>query len=148
MYAAAALEGAFAETILHGRPAGQIVSRAYVEQRAWTAIKVLRPLKLMKLHGEGLFWHGVDARVSAADTYDESRRVALVGFREAPDLDGVTYRSRHDNGELCHALFDRVLTNHLKTGMRQLFSEHAAELKHLMARYGAVLDTTPPILAP
>src|SRR5580698_4763500 len=55
MYAAIAIEGAFAETILHGKTDEQIVSRAYVDQRAWTELVTVRPLKLLKLYDEGLF---------------------------------------------------------------------------------------------
>lgn len=145
LYAASALDGAFVETILHGRSADQIVSRAYVNQRAWTAISVLRPLTLVKLYDEGLFWHRTDARVSATDDYREPRRIALAAFREVPSLDGVTYRSRHDNGELCHALFDRVHAADLEPGDGTLFQKHPADLEAMMAKYGAVFDTSLPV---
>ena len=65
MYAAAAIEGAFVETILHGNAEEQIVSRSYVEQRAWTEFATVRLFKLMKLYNDGLFWHGTDAGISA-----------------------------------------------------------------------------------
>jgi len=145
LYAAAALDGAFVETILHGKSASQIVSLAYVNQRAWTAISVLRPLTLMKLYDEGLFWHRTDARVSAADDYREPRRIALAAFKEMPDLDGVTYRSRHDNGELCHALFNRVRTTDLKPSSGKPFQDHPAELNAMMTKYGAVFDISSPV---
>lgn len=145
LYAALALDGAFVETILHGKSASQIVSLAYVNQRAWTAISVLRPLTLMKLYDEGLFWHRTDARVSAADDYREPRRIALAAFREMPGLDGVTYRSRHDNGELCHALFDRVRAADLKPSAGTPFQDHPAKLNAMMAKYGAVFDTSSPV---
>jgi hypothetical protein len=38
MYAAASIDGAFVETILHGRTGEQVVSRAFVDLRAWTRI--------------------------------------------------------------------------------------------------------------
>ncbi len=145
LYAASALDGAFVETILHGKSADQIVSRAYVNQRAWTVLSVLRPLALMKLYDEGLFWHRTDARVSATDDYREPRRIALAAFEEVPGLDGVTYRSRHDNGELCHALFDRVRMADLKPGAVTLFQDHPADLDAMMARYGAMFDTSLPV---
>jgi len=145
LYAAAALDGAFVETILHGKAASQIVSLAYVNQRAWTAISVLRPLTLMKLYDEGLFWHTTDARVSASDDYREPRRIALAAFREMSNLDGVTYRSRHNNGELCHALFDRVSSTDLKPNAGMPFEDDRAGLDAMMAKYGAVFDTSAPV---
>lgn len=145
LYAAAALDGAFVETILHGKSTSQIVSLAYVNQRAWTAVLVLRPLTLMKLYDEGLFWHRTDARVSATDDYREPRRIALAAFREIPCLDGVTYRSRNDNGELCHALFDRVRTTDLRPSTATPFEDDRAGLDAMMAKYGAVFDSSIPV---
>lgn len=148
MYAAVAIEGAFAETILHGKTEEQIVSRAYVEQRAWTEFATVRPLKLMKLYDDGLFWHGTDASLSAVPNYTRSRQIALAAFRERPDLDGLAYRSRHDNGELCFALFDRVTSAHFDPGRSRLFHEHPHISASLMAKYGAVYDTSPPVPPP
>jgi hypothetical protein len=93
MYAAAAIEGAFVETILHGKAERQIVSQAYVDQRAWSELTVLRPLTLLKLYDDGLFWHRTDASISATPEYARSRQVALAAFCEGPDLDGVVYPS-------------------------------------------------------
>ena len=52
MYAAASLDGAFVETILHGRTKDRIVARSYVDQRKWTIIRTRRDLTLAKFHGE------------------------------------------------------------------------------------------------
>jgi hypothetical protein len=148
MYAAAAIEGAFVETILHGKAEVQIVSRGYVEQRAWTEFGTVRPFKLMKLYDEGLFWHGTDAGISATPSYTRSRQIALAAFREDPDVDGIAYRSRHDNGELCFALFDRVTSADLDVGQTRLFQEEPRICDSLMARYGAVYDISPPVPPP
>jgi RES domain len=148
MYAAVAIEGAFVETILHGKTEEQIVSRAYVEQRAWTEFTTVRPFNLMKLYNEGLFWHGTDASITAMPSYTRSRQMALAAFREGPDLDGIAYRSRHDNGELCFALFDRVTSADFDPGRTRLFHEHPRICASLMAKYGAVYDTSPPVPPP
>jgi len=145
MYAAVAIEGAFVETILHGKSGEQIVRRAYVDQRAWTEFATVRAFRLMKLYDEGLFWHGTDASISAMPSYSKSQQVALAAFREGADLDGVAYRSRHDNGELCIALFDRVTSSDLDVRRTQLFHEQPHICDSLMARYGAVYDTSPPV---
>jgi hypothetical protein len=145
MYTAASIDGSFVETILHGKTREQIISRAFIEQRAWTVLVTQRPLVLMKLYDEGLFWHRTDASVSAAHDYAEPRRIALAAFGECPSLDGLAYRARHNNGELCYALFDRVGPRDLAPGPKQCFCDHATELDGLMAKYGAVFDTSPPV---
>ncbi len=148
MYAAAAIEGAFVETILHGKTEEQLVSWAYVEQRAWTELTTLRPFKLIKLYDEGLFWHGTDASISAVPSYTRSRQIALAAFREGADLDGIAYRARHDNGELCFALFDRVTSADFDAGRTQSFHGRPHICDSLMVRYGAVYDTSPPVPPP
>jgi hypothetical protein len=145
MYAAIAIEGAFVETILHGKAEEQLVSRAYVEQRAWTAFTTVRPLTLMKLYDEGLFWHSTDAGISAIPNYVASRQIALAAFSEGRELDGITYRSRHDNGELCFALFDRVTRADLASGPTQMFHDQPHICDSLMARYGAVYEVSLPV---
>lgn len=145
MYAAASIDGSFVETILHGRASVQIVSRAFVDLRAWSIITPMRPLTLMKLYDDGLFWHRTDASVSAAHDYTEPRRVALAAYQEDLSLHGLTYRARHDNGELCYAFFDRVRASDLDPGPQRLFREHENQRDALMAKYGAVFDTSPPV---
>ena len=146
MYAAEEIDGAFVETILHGKTDKQIVAKEFVDQRAWTVIAVRRPLMLMKLYDDGLFWHRTDASVSAANDYTESRRVALAAFQEHRTLDGVTYRSRHDNGKRCFALFDRIATGEFEPGPRRLFRDNASKRDELVAKYGAVYDASTPVL--
>lgn len=145
MYAAAGLDGAFVETVLHGRTKDRILTRASVNLRAWTPIETCRDLDLVKLYDEGLLWHGTDAGVSASESYGEPRRLALALHTECPTVDGLTYRSRHNNGELCHALFDRVRATDLKPGKTELFVDHAMELDALIKKYGAVFDDSPPL---
>jgi hypothetical protein len=148
MYVAAAIEGAFVETILHGKTEEQLVSRAYIEQRAWSEFTTVRPFKLMKLYDEGLFWHGTDAGISAMPSYVASRRIALAAYHEGLDLHGIAYRSRHDNGELCFALFDRVTSTDFGPGRARMFQEHPHVCDSLMAKYGAVYDASPPVPPP
>ena len=57
---------------------------------------------------EGLLFHGVDVSLTASDDYGPSRALALELHNDFPALVGLAYRSRHKNGEICYALFDRV----------------------------------------
>jgi len=146
-YCAARLAGAFVESVLR-RPAGRIVSRAYLEERVWSDLTVRRTLCLAKLRDEGLHWHGTDAAISASEDYTVPRQLAAALYTAFPDIDGVTYRARHNNGEVCFALFDRVSLTDLLPGEPQRFAEHGAEIDRLMALHGALLDTDPPVPPP
>lgn len=66
-----------------------------------------RPLKLAKLHGEGLAWFETTAAAIATDAYATPQAIAARVHAET-DLDGVQHRSRFDNDELCVALFERA----------------------------------------
>jgi hypothetical protein len=102
-------------------------------------------VRLMKLYDDGLFWHRVDANISAAPDYAKSREIALAAFQTDTNLDGLIYRSRPDNGELCFALFSRVAAADLSPGPPFLLSNKKHIRDSLMAKYGAVYDTSPPV---
>jgi hypothetical protein len=40
--------------------------------------------------------------------YRTPHRLALALYAAFSDADGIAYRARHNNGEICYALFDRV----------------------------------------
>jgi hypothetical protein len=142
LYGAAELPGAFVETVLR-RP-GRILRRAEADDRAATRLEVRRPLRLAKIHDEGLQWHGIHAGEISVDDYAASRQLALDFHREFPTLDGLAYRSRYNNGQVCYALFDRVELAALAPAGRLDFHAHPAVIDDLMKLYGAVFDTTPP----
>ena len=144
LYCAARLGGAFVESVLR-KPAGRIVARAYVEERGWSELTTLRVLRLAKLRDEGLHWHGTDAMVSASNDYSVPRSISLALYRAFPQVDGIAYRARHNNGEVCYALFDRVSAVDLVSGLQQGFAEHRAVVDRLMALHGALFDTDPPV---
>ena len=146
LYCAARLAGAFVESVLR-RP-GRIVARGYVEERVWSDLTVRRMLRLAKLRDEGLHWHGTDAAISASDNYAAPRRLALALHAAFPDIDGLAYRARHNNGEVCYALFDRVAAADLVRGASQRLSEHPEVVDQLMALHGALFDTDPPVPPP
>lgn len=144
LYAAARLEGAFVETVLR-LPTRRIVGSGFLEQRGWTRLETARPLKLAKLYDEGLLWHGVDASVSATENYSSTRALALNLYQYEPDLDGISYRARHDNGEVCYALFDRVRRDELEAVQTCTFPGNWSRVRQMLSRYGAVLDLSTPL---
>lgn len=144
LYAAQRLEGAFVETVLR-RPTNRIVKRAFIEERLWTPPRLERTLTLAKVMDEGLLFHGVDASVSATEDYGPSRRLALALYEDFPALDGVAHRSRHNNGEICYALFDRVLRSELAEMPGHRFEDNRARTDELLRLHGAILDTSPDV---
>lgn len=144
LYAARRLEGAFVETLLR-RSSGRIVRRDFIEQRQWTPLRLVRPVILAKIMDEGLLFHGVDASVSASDDYGPSRTLALNLFNDFPAVEGLAYRSRHNNGEICYALFDRVPPADLAELPGHLFEDNRTRVDELIRLHGAILDTSGPI---
>jgi hypothetical protein len=116
--------------------------RAYVHERVWTTFHAKRPLTLAKIYDEGLQIHGIDAGLISADDYAESRNLALDFYQSFPTLDGLAYRSRYNNGEICYALFDRVEVTDLLVLNTNRFDENPIRVKQLMSLYRAVFDTS------
>lgn len=141
LYAAERLEGAFVESVLR-RPAGRVLRRAFVEERMWTPLRFGRSVTLAKILDEGLQFHHIDASVSASDDYAGSRALALALYTDFPSLDGLAYRSRFNNGEVCFAIFDRVLPSDLAAMPGQRFDAHPRRVDELMTLHGAVFDTS------
>lgn len=146
LYGAAELIGAFVETVL--RKPGRLLRRAEVEDRAWSRLQVMRPLSVAKLYDEGLQWHGTDASEIGGDAYAPARQVALELYQAFPDLDGLAYRSRYNNGQVCVALFDRVAVSDLSPLHTQGFDAVPTIVDQLMRHYGAAFDTSLPIPPP
>lgn len=146
LYAAHRLTGGFVETIL--RKNRRILTRAFVEQFQWTVLRVERPLTLAKLYDEGLAWHGTTNDICAGDDYAEPRALARDLYLSFPDLDGIAYRARHNNGEICFALFDRVAPGDLVPVDTHLFAHERRWTRKLVADHGGVWDRSPPLIDP
>lgn len=146
LYGAERLEGAFVETIL--RRARRIIARDYVELRQWSLIRTLRDLKLAKLFDNGLIWHGVTADIVAGDDYRASQAFAASLHAAHRDCDGIAYRARHNNGEICYALFDRVDVAHLLVVDSRHFRNERSITEDLMRAHNASWDPMTPLPPP
>ncbi len=138
LYCARNLTGAFAETMF--RRATRVLSRSFVEARAWSIIAPNRILRVAKLYDEGLVRHGVTADICAGDDYAESRRFARDLFTKFPDVDGIAYRARHNNGQICYALFDRIDPSEWQTLSRNPFADEMRVAEKIMRQHGAIWD--------
>lgn len=146
MYAAEHIDVAFAETVL--RLARRIVSRTDVEHRQWSVLRAGRDLKLLKLFDNGLIAHGVTADICTGNDYRTSQALALRFHATHPDLDGIAYRSRHDNGRLCYAVFDRLTPAELTSVNNHRFIDEKAMADGLLRHYGASWDPCTPLPPP
>ena len=146
-YAAERFEGAFVETVLRD-PRRRLIAPANVAARAWTAVALRRDAVLAKLFDEGLRWHGVDGSISAMDDYGPPRAVALALFSRFPGLDGIAYRSRHNNGLLCYAVFDRVAADDLVPGPTVALSSRMDMAERVVREHGGAFDRSAAVPPP
>jgi hypothetical protein len=141
LYAAAELPGAYVETVL--RHPYRIMRRREADERAASRLQAQRRLQLAKVMDEGLQWHGIHAGEISVDDYGPSRQLALDFHTAFPTIDGLAYRSRYNNGQVCFALFDRVDPADLVPTARLDFDKAPSLVDDLMRLYGAVFDTSP-----
>lgn len=106
LYLGRSLDGPFAEALLRS-PTDRDVLWSRVQQKRQARFKTLAPLRLAKLHGEGLAWWEVTAAEIAEADYAVPQGLSLKINAIVP-VDGIQYRSRFDNDALCVALFDRA----------------------------------------
>ena len=89
--------------------------------------------------------YGVDAGQLGADDYRQSRALAVSIFTHLATIDGLAYRSRYNNGEICYALFDRVVATDLSIAKQERFDAIPDRVDQLMRLHRAVFDTSPPV---
>lgn len=107
MYLARRAHGAFAETLLR-TPGATILERNALETRGFAAFTPSRDLRFVQLCGSGLSKIGATAEVTSARNYSLSQQWALALWSHPQSPDGIAYMSRHDDHELCFAVFDRA----------------------------------------
>jgi hypothetical protein len=131
-YAARSLQGAFAETCLRDVGAS-FVPMSHLATRSITEIKVAGELRVVELHGTGLARVGATAAVTSG-IYNVSQPWSRALYQHRAEVDGVIYRSNHDNSEFCVALFDRCRSRLEEGTSRALLSDRAV-LAHLLDSY-------------
>ncbi|GLR45986.1 hypothetical protein GCM10007880_65040 [Mesorhizobium amorphae] len=142
LYAAHSLTGGFVETIL--RRAARIVAQSFLDQRAWSVLRLKTDCDLALLHGEGLVYHGVTNDICAGDDYKPSQMLALAFFQKFP-VRGIAYRARHNNDEICYAINERQSAADLELIETHRFADHPARVDALLRLHGAARDRGMPI---
>jgi hypothetical protein len=108
LYTAQSRRGAFAETFLR-EPALALVARDLLESKTYAAIELMRTVRLARLYGNGLAVLGATAQITHGGLpYDLPQAWSKALHSHPMALDGIAYRSRHDDNEVCFSLFDRM----------------------------------------
>ncbi|MEQ1931053.1 MAG: RES family NAD+ phosphorylase [Parvularculaceae bacterium] len=108
LYAAVARRGSFAETFLR-RSGDTLIARDFVAARAHVSLRVRAPLKLVKLFGNGLARLGATAEVTHGGLpYAAPQQWSAALHDHGGRFDGIAYTARHNDSEICAALFERA----------------------------------------
>lgn len=109
LYVAREPAGAFVETFLRF-PAPTLIGRSDLDSSGCANIEAMREMRFVPLHSHYMVPLGVTAQVAhgPASAYDLSRLWSRAIYEHATDVDGIEYRSRHDDSLICLAIFDRA----------------------------------------
>lgn len=106
-YFAATLGVALLETLVRGLKV-PIIPRTELAVRSASSLALAEPLRMLRLEGKGLASFGLSAHEVTSDDVSDCRDLARRLHETLGDVDGIQYRSRWDNSELCWAVFDRA----------------------------------------
>jgi hypothetical protein len=108
LYCAERPDGAFAETFLRRASRNQLALDV-IAQRGMVTLVASAPLRLATLHGPGLARMGATAEIAHGGKPYEAPQAWSRAIHGHPDqVDGIAYHARHDDQELCYAIFDRA----------------------------------------
>jgi len=108
LYAAASDRGAFAETFLRS-PGRRQIDPGLLARKAFVRLRLTRAIALVDLHGPGLAILGATAEiVHGGLPYDIPQAWSNAIHAHPIGADGIAYSARHDDAEICHAIFDRA----------------------------------------
>jgi hypothetical protein len=108
LYVAERINGAFAETFLRS-PGSTLIDNGLLKRKGYVRLKAVSPLTLIDLTGPGLALVGATAEVPHSGLpYDAAQAWSKALFEHPVRADGIAYHARHDDTELCYAIFDRA----------------------------------------
>jgi hypothetical protein len=139
LYAAQAIEGAFAETVLRN-PARSLVSLAEIEARGLSVLSITTEARLVDLTGPGLSYLGLDARLLSGP-YDPCGAWADAFHVHPSAPSGILYPSRFDPSQHCVALFSRLAPRIEAMTAPAPLGEILSDVAAVLDRYGKALDT-------
>jgi hypothetical protein len=136
-YLGTSAEVCFAETFLRNPPV-RILSLDDLAARSLATVEVRRELRLVPLLGSSLARLGVTAEIASGSDYEASQLWSHALWEHTDRVDGILYRSRHDDSALCVAVYDRA-----KDGLSLVddssLLDGPQQLARLLKRYGVGL---------
>ncbi len=133
MYLGQSFEACFVEKFLRVAN-GMLLPREIFLKVAVSVGETLRPLRLVRLLDDGLFQVGATSASINGD-YALSRQWALALFEHPDAPDGLLYRSRWNNAQICIALFERSPGAFRFTATEPLLTDEE-RLAGVLQRYG------------
>lgn len=137
LYLGASFNAAFIETLVRN-PKRRMISYEDIKQRSLSVVIANRSMRMVKLYGQGLSYHGTDNSISTGP-YEPCGKWADALWQHPDKPDGIAYHSSHDSKELCYALFQRTDFELIVTD-QCLLTERIVEIAALLNRYGKSLS--------
>lgn len=140
LYAAHDRAGAFVETYLRF-PAPTLIGRSDLDSGGCASVNVTRSLRLVPLHSH----HLVPLAATAEVTHGSSKDYTLPWlwsraiYEHDPAIDGIEYKSRHDDSLACVALFDRASNGLQVAAPTTSWSSNVRVLGSILDRYNVAL---------
>lgn len=116
MYVAIERRGAFAETFLRN-VGSTAISGSFVDSKACAVLNLHRPFRAVRFRGYGLAPIGATATLCSSPSYETPQEWSRALHAHPDRVDGILYASRHDDEQLCVAVFDRAI-NAFSTSVR------------------------------
>ena len=110
------------------------VSELGLRQRNLYAINSSRPLVFADLTGSSLVKMGADARLSSG-AYTVARQWAQAIYNHPQRVDGMRYRSRHDDERYCYGIFDRCVQDIQEQNLGNLLTSNPRLLAEILDYY-------------
>jgi hypothetical protein len=110
------------------------VSEIVLRQRNLFAIDSQRELVFADVTGNGLVKMGADARLSSG-SYVAARQWAQAIYDHPQVVDGIRYRSRHDDERYCYGIFDRCADELQEKNLGNLLESNPKLLAEILSCY-------------
>lgn len=110
------------------------VSEIALKQRNLFTINSQRELVFADLTGNGLVKMGADARLSSG-SYVAARQWAQAIYDHPQAVDGIRYRSRHDDERYCYGIFERCADELQEKNLGNLLESNPKLLAEILTCY-------------
>jgi RES domain len=110
------------------------VSEIALRQRNLYVIESQRELIFANITGDGLVKMGADARLSSG-SYTVAREWAQAIYDHPQQVDGIRYRSRHDDERYCYGIFERCADALQEKNLGNLIDSNPRLLAEILGHY-------------